>query len=156
MSIDKKISHIVFFIKVGDSLVSWKFKKQTTVSRSSAEAEYRSLATTVAELIWLYGLLTKVDTKPQLPINIYSDSKAAIQIAANPVYHERTKHIEIDCHFVRERIQQGLVITKYIATTYQSADILTKGLTKVQHEYLKSKLGVINIFSLPSLMGSVK
>ncbi|XP_019259265.1 PREDICTED: uncharacterized protein LOC109237415 [Nicotiana attenuata] len=96
-----KKSVIGFLVKVSDSLVSWKSKKQTTISRSSAEAEYRSLATTVAELIWLYGLLTEVDTKIQLPINIYSDSKAAIQIAANPIYHERTKHIEIDCHFVQ-------------------------------------------------------
>nr|XP_016462917.1 PREDICTED: uncharacterized mitochondrial protein AtMg00810-like [Nicotiana tabacum] len=86
-----------FLVKVGDSLISWKSKKQTTVSQSSAEAEYRSLATTVAELIWLYGLLTEVDTKIQLPINIYSVNKTAIQIAANLVYHERIKHIEIDC-----------------------------------------------------------
>lgn len=145
-----------YLVKVGDSLVSWKSKKQTIVSRSSAEAEYRTLATTVAELIWLYGLLTEVDTKIQLRIDTYSDSKVAIQIAANPIYHERTKHIEIDCHFVRERIQQGLINTNYITTTDQPADILTKGLTKVQHEYLKSKLGVINIFSPPSLRGSVK
>nr|XP_033514035.1 uncharacterized protein LOC117278679 [Nicotiana tomentosiformis] len=142
-----------FLIKLGDSLVSWKSKKQTTVPRSSAEAEYRSLATKVAELIWLYELFKEADTQIKLPIDIYCDSKSAIQIAANPLYHERTKHIEIDYHFVRERIQQRLITTNYISTTNQPANILTKGLAKVQHEYLKSKLGVFNIFSPPSLRG---
>ncbi|XP_070037100.1 uncharacterized mitochondrial protein AtMg00810-like [Nicotiana tomentosiformis] len=145
-----------FLIKIGDSLVSWKSKKQTTVSRSSTEAEYRSLATTVAELIWLHGILKEVGIHIKLPIDIYSDSKSAIQIAANSVYHERTIHIEIDCHFVRERIQQGLITTKYISTTAQPVDVLTKGLTRVQHEYLKSKLGMFNIFSPPSLRGSIE
>ncbi|XP_070022400.1 uncharacterized protein [Nicotiana sylvestris] len=156
ISIDKKISYRVFFIKVGDFLVSSKSKKQTIVSRSSAEAEYRSLATTIVELIWLHGMLKEIEVQIKLPIDIHSDNKAAIQIVANHVYHERTKHIEIDCHFVRERIQQGLIATKYISTTEQPADVLTKGLTKVQHEYLKSKLGMFNIFPPPSLRESVK
>ena len=90
-------------IKLGDSLVSWKSKKQTTVSKSSAKAEYRSIASTVAELIWMIGLLKEVDFQIKLPVDIYSDSKVAMQIAANTVYHERTKHIEIDCHFIREK-----------------------------------------------------
>nr|XP_016467178.1 PREDICTED: uncharacterized protein LOC107789823 [Nicotiana tabacum] len=126
------------------------------VSKSSAEAEYRSLATSVAKLIWLIGLLKEVDADIKLPVEIYCDSKAAIQIAANSVYHERTKHIEIDCHFIRERIQQGLITTKYIATKEQPIDLLTKGLSKVQHEYLNCKLGVLNIFTPPNLRGSVK
>ncbi|XP_060216735.1 secreted RxLR effector protein 161-like [Lycium barbarum] len=94
-----------FIIKVGDSLISWKAKKQTTVSRGSAESEYRSLATTVSELVWLTGILKDVDADFSLPIEVYSDSKATIQIAANPVYRERTKRIEIDCHFAREKLQ---------------------------------------------------
>jgi len=143
-----------YMIKIGNSLVSWKAKKQTTVSKSSAEAEYRSLASTVSELVWLLGMLKEVGVEVQLPIQVYSDSKAAIQIAANPVYHERTKHIEIDCHFIRERIQQGSIKVNYIPTQEQPADILTKGLSRSQHEYLLSKLGVLNIFAPPSLKGS--
>ncbi|XP_070018015.1 uncharacterized mitochondrial protein AtMg00810-like [Nicotiana sylvestris] len=79
---------IGFLIEIGDLLVSWKSKKHTTISRSSAEAEYRSLAITVAELIWLIGVLKEVETDINLPVEIHSNSKAAIQIAANPVYHE--------------------------------------------------------------------
>jgi len=113
-------------VKVGQSLVSWKAKKQTTVSKSSAEAEYKNLASTVSELVWLLGLLKEVRAEVQLLVQVYSDSKAAIQIAANPVYHERTKHIEIDCHFIRETLQQGLITMSYISTRDQPADVLTK------------------------------
>ncbi|XP_049397189.1 uncharacterized protein LOC125861305 [Solanum stenotomum] len=143
-----------YMVKIGDYLVSWKAKKQNTVSRSSAEAEYKSLASTVSELVWLLGMLKEVGVEVQLPVQVYSDSQAAIQIAANPVYHERTKHIEIDCHFIREMIQQGLIKVDYIPTQEQPADVLTKGLSRLQHEYLLSKLGVLNIFVPPSLNGS--
>jgi len=145
-----------YMVKIGKSLVSWKAKKQTTVSKSSAEAEYRSLASAVSELVWLLGMLKEVGADIKLPVQVYSDSKAAIQIAANPVYHERTKHIEIDCHFIRERLQQGLIKIDYLPTQEQPADILTKGLSRIQHEHLVSKLGVLNIFTPPSLKGSVE
>uniref|UniRef100_A0A0V0GS79 Putative ovule protein n=1 Tax=Solanum chacoense TaxID=4108 RepID=A0A0V0GS79_SOLCH len=115
-----------YMVKVGRSLVSWKAKKQTIVSKSSTEAEYMSIASTVSELVWLLGLLKEVGAEVQLPVQVYSDSKAAIQIAANPVYHERTKHIEIDCHFIREKLQQGLITVSYISTSDQPADVLTK------------------------------
>ncbi|KAK4362332.1 hypothetical protein RND71_017573 [Anisodus tanguticus] len=121
-----------FIIKIGDSLVSWKAKKQTTVSKGSAKAEYRSLATTMSELVWLLGILKEVDAEIKLPIQVFSDSRAAIQIAANPVYHERTKHIEMNCHFIRERLQQGIIEINYLSTQNQPADLLTKGLSRVQ------------------------
>ncbi|KAL3379683.1 hypothetical protein AABB24_000409 [Solanum stoloniferum] len=144
-----------YMIKIGQSLVSWKAKKQTTVSRSSAEAEYRNLASTVSELVWLLGMLKEVGVEVQLQVHICGDSKAAIQIAANPVYLERTKHIEIDCHFIREKLQKGLIKVDYLSTKEQPANVLTKGLSRLQHEHLLSKLGVLNIFSPPSLKGSI-
>lgn len=91
-----------YLVKLGESIVSCKSKKQNTISRSSAEAEYRSITATVAELVWLLGLLKDIGIDVKQPAKIHNNSKSAIQIASNPVYHERTKHIEIDCHFIRE------------------------------------------------------
>ena len=134
-----------YVIKFGESLISWKSKKQQTVSRSSAEAEYRIMASAVSEITWLLGLFKKLGVDVQLPITIFSDSKSTIQLAANPVLHERTKHIEIDCHFIRDKIKAGEVDTAYIHTQQQLADILTKGLSQAQHVHLLGKLGVINV-----------
>jgi len=136
-----------YLVKFGEALISWKSKKQDTVSRSSAEAEFRSMASATAEIIWLTGLLKELDVEVQVPTQLMCDSKAAIQIAANPIFHERTKHIDIDCHFVRERILQGMIRTNHVPTKEQLADILTKSLGRAQHEYLLSLLGVKDLFS---------
>lgn len=81
-----------YVTQIGESLISWKSKKQHTVSRSSAEAEYRSMASVVAELTWLEGLFAELNVPIHEPITIFSDSKFSIQLAANPIFHERTKH----------------------------------------------------------------
>ncbi|XP_060211926.1 secreted RxLR effector protein 161-like [Lycium barbarum] len=129
-----------YLVKLGEALISWKSKKQETVSRSSAEAEFRSMASCAAEVTWLVGILKELGVQIDLPVSMICDSKAAIQIAANPIFHERTKHIDIDCHFVRERITQGMLKTEYIHTKEQLADLFTKSLGKAQHQYLLSKL----------------
>ncbi|BBH08397.1 wall-associated kinase 2, partial [Prunus dulcis] len=94
-----------YFVLLGESPISWKTKKQDTVSRSSAEAEYRAMAMATCELQWLRYLLYDLGLSHTTPSLLYCDNQAALYIAANPVYHERTKHIEIDCHVVREKIQ---------------------------------------------------
>lgn len=109
-------------------MISWKSKKQPTISRSSADAEYRSITSTIAEVTWLIGLLQELDIPISLPVAIYCDNTAAIQIASNLVFHKRTKHIDIDCHFIREKIQGGSPSIKHLSTTEQPADVLTKGL----------------------------
>jgi len=135
-----------YMVRLGDSLISWKSKKQQTVSRSSAEAEYRSLAALVAELVWLAGLLKELHCPVASPILVFTDSKSAIQIAKNPVFHERTKHIEIDCHFIREKVKSNFINPQYICTAMQPADIFTKGLGSAQHHFLLTKLGVLDVF----------
>jgi len=139
-----------FFIKFGQSLISWKSKKQHTVSRSSAEAEYRSLATATSEVVWLLGLFDELGVRVKKPVSVYCDSKAALQIAANPIFHERTKHIEIDCHFVRDKIKEGKIRTHHIGTKDQEADVLTKGLGRSQHAYLLHKLVMLNLLQHPA------
>ena len=132
-------------VKFGESLVSWKSKKQHTISRISTEAEYRSVASAVSEVTWLLGLFTDLGVTIHMPILVFSDSKSAIQLAANPVFHERTKHIEIDCHFIRDKIKAKVISTVHVHTQQQLADLLTKGLSRTQHSYLLGKLGVLNI-----------
>ena len=136
-----------YCVFVGGNLVSWKSKKQNVVSRSSAESEYRAMAQAVCELMWVYQLLSEVGFKVSMPAKLWCDNQAAIHIASNPVFHERTKHIEIDCHFVREKIQQGLISTGYVKTGEQLGDIFTKALNGIRIDYLCNKLGMINIYA---------
>lgn len=138
----KSVSGFVIFI--GDSLISWKSKKQHTVSLSSAEAEYRSLRRITAELAWLSRLLTELEVPDITPIPIKCDNQAAIHIAKNPVFHERTKHIDLDCHFVREKLRSGLISLSHVPTKQQLADVFTKPLTGPQHHDILCKLGVLS------------
>ena len=134
-----------YFVTLGGSPVSWKTRKQTVVSRSSAEAEYLSMAATTSELVWLKSLLASLGVFLSEPMKLYCDSQAAIHIAKNPVFHERTKHIEIEFPFVREKIHSGDLEVLYVSTKQQPADIFTKAFGRDQFRYLRSKLGIVDL-----------
>ncbi|WMV25785.1 hypothetical protein MTR67_019170 [Solanum verrucosum] len=93
-----------YLVQYGTSPISWKSKKQVTISRSSVEAEYRAMASSNAKVVWLTGLFKELGVELVTPVPLFTDSKSALQIAANPVFHERTKYLEIVCHFTREKI----------------------------------------------------
>ncbi|KAJ3685421.1 hypothetical protein LUZ61_014585 [Rhynchospora tenuis] len=134
-----------YFVMLGNSPISWKTKKQQTVSRSSAEAEYRSMANATSELLWLKSFLKSLDVIHFQPMKLWCDSQAALHIATNPVFHERTKHIELDCHFVRDQIRIGCIAAVYTRSSEQLADIFTKALGKQQFNYLLGKLGICDL-----------
>lgn len=131
-----------YVVLLGESAIIWKSKKQDIVSLSSAEAEYRSIRKVVGELIWIKRLLEELTDTCQKHIPIFCDSQVAVHMERNPVFHERTKHIEVDCHFVRDKIQDGLITLHHISTNDQLADILTKALTCIKHTSILGKLAV--------------
>ncbi|KAL0309998.1 UNVERIFIED_CONTAM: Retrovirus-related Pol polyprotein from transposon RE1 [Sesamum radiatum] len=139
---DSRRSLTGYCVFLGGALISWKTKKQATVSRSSTEAEYRSMASTVCELLWIHYLLHEFRISPLLPIPFWCDNKAAIHIAENPVFHERTKHLDIDCHLVREQFKQGFIAPQHISSKNQIADIFTKSLSAPAFTSLLAKLGL--------------
>ena len=144
--VDTRRSISGFCVFLGESLISWKCKKQQVVSRSSAESEYRAMATVTSEIVWLIALLGTFGHIHKEPTFLYCDNKAALHIAANLVFHERTKHIEIDCHFMREKNQDGVIKTFHVPTRHQLADLFTKPLSQRKFLYLLSKMNLINIY----------
>ena len=124
------------------NLVSWSSKRQPVVSRSSAEAEYRAVANGVAEASWLRQLLAELHSPLAKSTLVYCDNVSAVYLSTNPVQHQRTKHVEIDLHFVRDRVAIGDVRILHVPTTSQFADIFTKGLPSSTFSEFRSSLNV--------------
>ena len=136
-----------YCVFVGENLVSWKSKKQTVVALSNAESEYRAMSRTSCELLWIKHLLQELGILHEGPMDLICDNQAAMHIASNPVFHERTKHIEVDCHFVREMITQSVIQTKYLKSEDELADLFTKALTGPRVKYICNKLGAYDIYA---------
>ncbi|RVW35033.1 Retrovirus-related Pol polyprotein from transposon TNT 1-94 [Vitis vinifera] len=131
---------------VWGNLVTWRSKKQFVVARSSAKAEFRTMAHGICEGMWLQKILKELGIISNSTMTVLCDNKATISIAKNPVQHDITKHVEIDRHFIKEKLEGGTIRLMYIPSSCQTADILTKALPKATYENMKSKLGMLDIY----------
>ena len=141
---DGPITRRSSFIQLGGSPVSWKTFKQDTVSRSLTEAVYKAMSDTIQELIWLKNLLTIFGVCFDKPITVHCANISTIHIETNLIFHERTKHVGINYHFISDKIVRvrGFVTTKHVSTKIQLFDILTKALGKKVFTAFLIKLGV--------------
>jgi len=139
-----------YCVFLGPSLVSWKTKKQKTAVKSTVKTEYRSMSATTSELEWVSYILHDLQVSISLPFTLYCDNKTAIHILENSVFHERTKHLRIDCHYTRDKLLEGLLKTTHVSSQDQLADIMTKPLGEYQHNFLNSKLGLMDTPPIPA------
>nr|XP_040254971.1 uncharacterized mitochondrial protein AtMg00810-like [Aegilops tauschii subsp. strangulata] len=139
---DTRRSTSGYCVYLGPSLISWSSKRQPTVSPSSAEAEYRAMANAVAECSWLRQLLQELLLDVPKATIVYCDNVSAVCLSANHVHHRRTKHIELDIHFVREQVALGRIRVLHVPTAQQFADVMTKGLPTPTFEEFRSSLCV--------------
>ena len=125
-----------YCVLVGGNLISWKSKKQNIVARSSVEAEYRVMTLVTCELILLNRLLKVLQFEEARPMALICDNQAALHIASNPVFHTMTKHIEIYCHFVREKIELGDIVTSFVNSNDQLTYVFTKSMRGPRISYI--------------------
>ncbi|CAM8893378.1 unnamed protein product [Rhodiola kirilowii] len=134
-----------YFTFVGGNLVTWRSKKQKVVARSSAEAEFRGMAQGVCEMLWISNILKELGFLLQKPMELHCDNASAIQLAHNPVQHDRTKHVEVDRHFIKENLDRKIISFPFVPSEDQLVDVLTKGVSQKQFECSINKLGMIDI-----------
>lgn len=134
---------VIFFL--GKSPVSWQSQKQRVVALSSCEAEYMAATAAACQGIWLSRLLGEMLNKEAARPKLLVDNKSAISLAKNPVFHDRSKHIEIRYHFIRECVEQGRVFIDYVRTSEQLADALTKALGRLAFQELRRRIGMVEI-----------
>lgn len=146
-SITDRRSTAGYLTFVGGNLVTWRSKKQGVVARSSAEAEYRGMAKGICELLWIKRLLRELRIPSKFPMQLYCDNKAACDIAHNPVQHDRTKHVEVDKHFIKEKLEARIIEVLHVRSQDQLADILTKAVSSQAFHGIIDKLGIRNIYA---------
>ena len=134
-----------YVFQIQGSTVSWCSKRQACVARSTTEEEYVALSTASQEAVWLRRLLQNVLKKQDNPTVVYEDNQGTIELTKNPKFHNRTKHIDVSYHFVREQVDNKVISVKYCRTEDMLPDVMMKGLSKVQFERFRDMLGLIKI-----------
>ena len=130
---------------MGGGAISWSSKKQPTVTLSSTEAEYIAGAHAAKEDVWLRLLLSELGQDMSSPTTLHVDNQSAMAIARNPEFHERTKHIDVRYHYIRQVVDDGTVHLAYTPTQEQVVDVLTKGLPPASHIKFTGAMGVLRL-----------
>lgn len=136
----KSTGGMVFYLD--ESLITWVSQKQRCVALSSCEAEFMAATAAACQGVWLRNLLGQITNMQQGPVIIYIDNKSAIDLAKNPFFHGRSKHIDIRYHFIRECVERGEIIVKHVRTDEQRADVLTKAMSTIKFERMRALLGI--------------
>lgn len=136
----KSTGGMVFYLN--ESLITWVSQKQKVVALSSCEAEFMAATAAACQGIWLRNLLSQITAENIGPVTLFIDNKSAIDLAKNPVFHGRSKHIDIRFHFIRECVQRGEIVIKHVCSEGQRADVLTKALPVIKFESMRKLLGV--------------
>jgi hypothetical protein len=146
-TVDRK-STSGYCFSLGSAMISWSSKMQSTTAQSTAEAEYIVASVASREAVWLRKLLSNLFSIELEPTVIHCDNQSCIKLSENPVFHDRSKHIEMRYHYVWDMVQKNILSIQYIPTTEQTADILTKPLSLTKSMYFQDKLGVVENASL--------
>lgn len=139
----KSTGGVVFYLN--ESIITWVSQKQRCVALSSCEAEFMAATSAACQGIWLRNVLTQITGEDMGPVTLCIDNRSAIDLAKNPVFHGRSKHIDIRFHFIRECVERGEVVLKHVPSQEQRADVLTKALATVKFERMRKLLGVENL-----------
>ncbi|OUM56095.1 hypothetical protein BVG19_g5801 [[Candida] boidinii] len=131
-----------YIFQLAGAPITWKSKKQQTVALSTAEAEYMALGDAVKEILWLLQLSDQLKIKFDTVPIIFDDNMSCIELASHPGFHDRTKHIDIRHHFIREAVAKKIFDLEHVDTNNMVADMLTKSLVKVKHTYLRDLAGI--------------
>jgi hypothetical protein len=138
---DTRRSVTGYIFKLGDGVISWQSKRQPTVALSSTEAEYMSASYAACEAAFLHQMLSELGYK-QSTVTLHCDNQSCIALSNNPAYHQRSKHIDVQHHFIREQVDSGKIELKYTPTEHMMADTLTKALPRVKHQRCVDGMGL--------------